>query len=196
MRRLPPVELVPFTEDLLPAVQVWFYDAEVQRWLGGPDWPAREFDHGREGFGEEFRGRLVLRSHSWVALDGRGVPVAHIGGEVYDRWCRYRETPAGPVVDRIEPGPSLGFAYVVDPGQRLRGYGTSTVLAMIGAAEVADVVVFAAGIEPDNTASVRCVAAAGFRAQDSEPDWEGIVHHVWRRERTSATSNQRNQRPA
>ncbi len=176
---LPGVELVPFTEDLLPAVQVWFRDAQVQRWLGGPDWPAREFRTRGQGLGEEFRGRRVLRGHSWVVLAG-GVPVGQIGGEVYDRWCRYRETPGGPVVDRVEPGPAMGLAYVVDPRRHRRGYGTAALLAVVGAPDVADVVV-AAGIEPENTASLRCAAAAGFHVDDPEPDWEGIVHHLRRR---------------
>lgn len=168
MGRLPPVTLVPFTEDLLPAVQVWFTDPEVQRWLGGPDWPAREFRVRGHGIGEEFRGRIVLGERSWVALDANGVPVAHIGGDVYDRWGQAE-------------GPSLGLAYVVDPRRQRQGYGTSTLLAVVAAPENADVVVFALGIEPENVASVRCAAAAGFRPDDPEPDFEGIVHHLRRR---------------
>ena len=49
------------------------------------------------------------------------------------------------------------------------------------AADVADVVLFAAGVEPDNIASIRCAAAAGLVADSTEPDWEDIVYHVRRR---------------
>jgi hypothetical protein len=50
------------------------------------------------------------------------------------------------------------------------------------APEVADVVVFAAGIEPDNVASRRCAIAAGFVAGSAAPDGEGIVHYLRRRQ--------------
>ena len=163
MSRLPRVTLVPFTEALLPVVQVWFANAEVQRWLGGPDWPAQGLRTQGQGIGEIFRGRRVLRVHTWVALDADGEAVALIGGDVYD------------------PGPELGFAYVVDPARWRQGYGAATLLAMVAHPALADVVVFTAGIEPDNVASTRCAAAAGFRPDDPEPDFEGIVHHVLRR---------------
>ncbi|WP_133876304.1 GNAT family N-acetyltransferase [Paractinoplanes brasiliensis] len=168
MRGLPGVTLVPFTGELLPAVQVWFADPEVQRWLGGPEWPAQGLRMRGHGIGEEFRGRIVLREHTWVALDDEGRPVAYIGGDVYDRWG-------------VEMGPSMGLAYVVDPGRRRQGYGTAALLAVTAAPETADVVLFAAGIEPENVASVRCAEAARFRPDDPEPDFEGIVHHISRR---------------
>src|SRR5258706_382955 len=37
--RVTPIELRPFTPDLLGAVAPWFDDAETVRWLGGRDWP-------------------------------------------------------------------------------------------------------------------------------------------------------------
>jgi hypothetical protein len=49
------------------------------------------------------------------------------------------------------------------------------------APEVADVRVFAAGIEPENVASTRCAAAAGFAPDDPAPDGEGIVYWLLRR---------------
>ncbi|MCY1138446.1 GNAT family N-acetyltransferase [Actinoplanes sp. Pm04-4] len=164
MRHLPHVTLVPFTEELLPAVQVWFEHAEVQRWLGGPDWPAQCLRMRGQGIGEIFRGRRVLRDHTWVALDVGRRPVALIGGDVYDS------------------GPELGFAYVVDPARWRQGYGTAALLAMMEHPDLADVVVFKAGIEPENVASTRCVTGAGFRPDDPEPDFEGIVHHRLRRD--------------
>jgi RimJ/RimL family protein N-acetyltransferase len=164
------VTLRPFTADLLGVVQPWFEHPEVQRWLGGPDWPAREF-RTDPGIGEMFRGRRVLRTHSWLACDPDGGAVAQIGGDVYDRW----------ISDRVEPGPAMGFAYVVDPQRWGRGYGTATLLAMMDAPEMADVRVFAAGIEPGNVASVRCALAAGLTPDTTTPDEEGIVHYLRRR---------------
>jgi RimJ/RimL family protein N-acetyltransferase len=161
------VTLRPFTEDLLDLVQPWFEHPEVRRWLGGPDWPAREF-RVDPGIGEIFRGRRVLRTHSWVAFDPDGEAVAQIGGDVYDRWT-------------AEPGPAMGFAYVVDPRRWRAGYGTATLLAMMDAPETADIRVFAAGVEPGNVASVRCATAAGMTPDTLTPDDEGIVYYLRRR---------------
>lgn len=180
------LRLRTFTAELLPVVQPWFTHPEVRRWLGGPDWPARALTLEDSGIGEVHRGRRVLRTHSWVAFDDTGRAVAHIGGEVYDRWCRYTETPDGPVVDAIEAGPAMGLAYVVDPARWRRGFGTATLRTVVGSPEVADVVLFAAGIEPDNVASARCAVAAGFTPDSPTPDWEGIVHHLHRRRPATA----------
>lgn len=100
-----------------PSVQPWFEHPEVRRRLGGPEWPARELRLVVSRRGEEYRGREVLRSHSWVAVDDVGAPVGKVGGDVYDRWTRYdgsrpREEP---VVTAVEAGPAMGLAYVVDP---------------------------------------------------------------------------------
>jgi hypothetical protein len=53
--------------------------------------------------------------------------------------------------------------------------------AWLGHPEVADVHVFALGIDHDNPASSRCALAVGFVPDPPEPDWEGIVHHLLRR---------------
>jgi hypothetical protein len=46
---------------------------------------------------------------------------------------------------------------------------------------VADVVLFMAGIEPENVASSRCAMAAGLFPDPPESDWEGMVAHILRR---------------
>ena len=185
---LPRVVLRPFTPALLPVVQPWFHHPEVVRRLGGPEWPARELFLLEEGIGDVFRGRRVLRAHSWVAFDAAGDPVAKIGGEVYDSWCSYAEGRQGPVITAVEPGPAMGLDYVVDPGRWRRGIGTATLLAAVDAPEVADVILFAAGIEVDNLASRRCAVAVGLEPEATVPDWEGIVYHV-RRRPTSPTAD-------
>ena len=175
------VALRPFTADRLALVEPWFHHPEVQRWLGGPEWPARQFTVAGEGLGEMFRGRRVLRAHSWLAVDGTGAAVAYLGGEVYDRWSRYTVGPDGPVVEAVEPGPAMGLAYVVDPRRWRHGFGTAALRAAMAAPEVADVVLFAAGIETGNVASARCAIAAGLLPDPAGPDWEDITHHIRRR---------------
>ena len=181
MPHQPRLTLVPFTEDLLADVQPWFQDPEVRHRLGGPEWPARELRL-LQVEGGEFRGRSVLRAHSWVALDAAGVPAAKIGGDVYDRWSRYDGSrPDRPVVSAVEPGPAMGLTCVVDPARRRQGLGRAVLRAAVGHPAVRDVRLFAAGIDADNEASRRCAAVAGFTLDAEEPDWEDTVYYVLRR---------------
>jgi RimJ/RimL family protein N-acetyltransferase len=174
--------LVPFTADLLPAVQPWFRHPEVRRWLGAPEWPARELRLLTSQPGGRHRGRTVLRAHSWVAVDSTGEAVAKVGGEVYDRWNRYDGSqPARPVVTAVERGPAMSLTYVVDPARWGRGMGRGALLAALQHAEVDDVRLFAAGIDADNEASRRCAASAGFRPDLDQPDWEHTIYYLLRR---------------
>jgi RimJ/RimL family protein N-acetyltransferase len=176
------VVLRRFERAHLARVQPWFEDPEVRLRLGGPEWPARALElHSREAEGEEFRGRRVLRNHTWLAWD-EDVPVGYLGGEVYDRWARYDGSdPERPRVSQAEPGPAMGSAYVVDPARWRRGYGAAMLRAWVAHPEVADVRLFALGIDADNDASRRCAEAAGFVPDSPLPDWEGTVHHLLRR---------------
>jgi RimJ/RimL family protein N-acetyltransferase len=168
------IELVPFEPELLPRVLPWFDHPEVQRRLGGRTWPERELVLRRAMRGEEFRGRRVLRAHSYVAVDGDGTPVAQIGGDVYDRWTLW--DPATERVTRVDERRTMGAAYVVDPQRWGRGHGSATLRALVGTAELADVEQFVLGIEPDNAASLRVARAAGFTPLTTEPDAEDMVY--------------------
>lgn len=182
MPRFPTLTLVPFTEELLAAVQPWFQHPQVRHRLGGPEWPVRELRLLHVKGGQEFRGRLVLRVHSWVALDAAGEPAAKIGGDVYDRWSRYDGSrPDRPGVSAIEPGPAMGVSYVVDPARWRQGLGRAVLHAAVSHPSVRDVRLFAAGIDADNQASRRCAAAAGLAPEVDEPDWEDTVYYVLRR---------------
>ena len=175
------VELRAFEAAHLALVQPWFEHAEVRLRLGGPEWPGRALLPEPDVLDEEFRGRRVLRTHTWLAWDA-DVPVGHLGGEVYDRWVRYDGSdPDRPLISGVEPGPAMGSAYVVDPTRWRCGYGAAMLRAWVGSPQVADVRVFALGIDSDNPASIRCAQAAGFVADSLEPDWEGTVHHLLRR---------------
>jgi RimJ/RimL family protein N-acetyltransferase len=170
------ITLEPFTAEHLPLVQPWFEHPEVDQRLGGPEWPARAL--ALEEDGEEFRGRKVLRTHTWFArYDGE--PVGYLGGEVYDRWTVWD----GEQVTAWEPGPAMGAAYVVAPARWRQGLGSAMLRAWVEAPEVDDVAVFALGIDHDNVASRRCAESAGFRADDEVPDWEDTVYFTRRRAR-------------
>lgn len=169
------VRLVPLEPELLLAVLPWFDHPEVQRRLGDRSWPEREMAlrTGTPPF-EEFRGRRVLRTHTFVAVDDDGRPVAQIGGDVYDRWTTW--DPAAERVIATDPRRSMGAAYVVDPQRWGRGYGRATLRALVEAPETADVELFVLGIDPDNTASLRVAAGAGFTPLTTEPDAEDMVY--------------------
>jgi RimJ/RimL family protein N-acetyltransferase len=175
------VELRAFEAAHLALVQPWFEHAEVRLRLGGPEWPERSLRLAAHMTDEEFRGGRVLRTHTWLAWD-QDVPVGYLGGDVYDCWARYDGSdPDRPLISGVEPGPAMGSAYVVDPARWRRGYGAAMLRAWVGSPEVADVRVFALGIDFDNPASIRCAVAAGFVADSPEPDWEGTVYHLLRR---------------
>lgn len=182
MREGPAPTLVTFTADHLAAVLPWFDHPEVRRRLGGREWPRRELRLLTAPDPTPFRGRTVLRVHSWLAVDGAGLPVGKIGGDVYDRWTVFDPSGAnGGAVVATEPGPALGLAYVVDPARWGQGWGRRMLQAVVAHRETADVVLFTAGIDDDNLPSRRCAAAAGFRLRDPVPDAEGTVYYQRRR---------------
>ena len=168
------LRLVPFEPELLPRVLPWFDHPEVQRRLGGRSWPARELALRNIAWTEEFRGRRVLRAHTFLALDDDGTPVAQIGGDVYDRWTLW--DPAAERVTATDLHRTMGAAYVVDPRRWGRGHGTATLRAFVAAPELADVEQFVLGIEPDNAASLGAARAAGFRPLTTEPDAEDMLY--------------------
>jgi RimJ/RimL family protein N-acetyltransferase len=123
----------------------------------------------------------VLRSHTWLAWDG-DTPVGFLGGEIYDRWTTWDGSdPDHAVVHKVEEGPAMGSAYVVDPARWRQGYGTAILRAWVAAGETADVRIFALGVDGDNTASARCAETAGFAASSRVPDWEDTVYFLLRR---------------
>jgi RimJ/RimL family protein N-acetyltransferase len=155
-----PIELLPFTPDLLGAVAPWFDDAETFRWLGGRDWPENLLrliaDPPREHRGSSVRDRA-----GWIATLDRE-PVALIDTEVY------------------EDG-TAAVALVVAPAQRCRGVGAATLAAIARLlARDRGVDALVGGVERHNDASHRCVKAAGFVAVAEVPDEEGFINYVLR----------------
>jgi RimJ/RimL family protein N-acetyltransferase len=174
--------LVPFTGDLLPAVQPWFTNPEVRHWLGGPAWPERELRLIEQNPGGEFRGRQVLAAHSWVLLDGDAVPVAKIGGDIYDRWTRYSpELDDKAIVLSSIDEITMGLTYVVDPRRQRQGFGSAAVRALLDHPATTEVRLFVAGIDAANTASRRFASSSGFVTDDSEPDFEDTIYYFYRR---------------
>ena len=57
---------------------------------------------------------------------------------------------------------------------------STMILSLMRAQPLEHVSLFAAGVEPENTASVQCLLSAGFHPLDPVPDWEGIVYFAKR----------------
>jgi RimJ/RimL family protein N-acetyltransferase len=173
------LQLRPFGRDQLPVVGPWFADPETQRWLGGPDWPQLALDLADAPLGE-FRGVQETGRYQYVAWDG-DLPVGYIDCGTSDRWTTWEGGPAGRGVVGVIDEVSAAMAYVTAPAQRRRGYGSAMMRALLEDPALAHVVLFAAGTEPENTASVRCLLSAGFSPLDPKPDWEGFLYYARRR---------------
>jgi RimJ/RimL family protein N-acetyltransferase len=179
------LSLRPLTAAGASQIEHWFDHPEVQHRLGGRFWIHRELRLIGERPGTTFRGKTVLRSHGWIAVDQTQEPVAFIGGDVYDRWVRYHgEGPHGTVVANADPRRSMGLDYVVDPASWRHGYGLATIKAVLDHTDVSDVELFFCGIDADNHASQRCALAAGFHLIDPTPDHEGMLYFHHEREVT------------
>jgi RimJ/RimL family protein N-acetyltransferase len=182
------VLLRPLTSEGVRRIERWFDDPEVRRRLGARSWIHRELRLIAERPGTTFRGMAVLRSYGWVVLDATSVPVAFIGGDVYDRWVRYQgERLTGPLLSDEDRRRAMGLGYVVDPGRWGHGFGRAAICAVIGHSEVRDAETFFCGVEADNEASKRCALAAGFHLLDPQPDFEGMLY--FRHERDAPSSS-------
>lgn len=163
----------------------WFADPDTQRWLGGPSWPRQLLDLANAPLGN-FRGAMETGRHRWLGWE-EGRPVGYIDCGIHDRWTTWEGGPAGRGVLAEIPDPAAAITYAVDPARRRRGHARMMLTTLLDLPEPADVIVFGAGVEPDNVASIRCLLAAGFEAPNPRPDWEGIVYYLNTRGRVAVS---------
>jgi RimJ/RimL family protein N-acetyltransferase len=169
--------LATFTRVDLAVVEPWFADEDTRRFLGGPDWPAAMLEHADRAVGTEFRGALQTGARRYLARIGAR-PVGYIDCGIFDRCTVYGgEGPDGPVVTDAVEAVTGAFAFVVDPAARRHGYGRAMISALVGHSDLRPVELFEAGVEPDNTASRRCLQAAGFELRTTQPDFEGMLYY-------------------
>jgi RimJ/RimL family protein N-acetyltransferase len=105
------------------------------------------------------------------------VAVGYIDCGTFDCW-----TP--PVLSRSRPevidGPAGSIAFVVAPSARRQGVAKAMIEALLARPELADLRIVGAGVEPENTASIAALTAAGFSRQVEEPDEEGMLYFIRR----------------
>lgn len=188
------LRLLAFERGQLALAEPWFGDPDTQRWLGGPGWPQLVLDLAGRPLGE-YRGAAEAGNYDWLAW-ADDTAVGYIGCGTYDRLTSWDGAPGGRGVISAIPVPAANISYVVDPALRRRGHGTAMINALMTMPELAHIALFAAGVEPANTASVGCLLKAGFRPLSPEPDWEGIIYYARRRpagraDRTRGTGRRR-----
>ena len=165
----------------LPAIAGWFEDPDTSRYLGGPEWPAAMLANAERSIGTDFRGARQTAAHHYLALVD-GTPVGYVDCGTFDRCAIYGgEGPDGPIVLDTIDQVTGAIAFTIDPTRRRQGLVTRMIRALIGHADLAAVELFEAGVEPDNTASRRCLKAARFQLRSAEPDFEGMLYYHARR---------------
>ncbi len=171
-----------FTRADLASVESWFRDPQTRRWLGGPEWPAIMLDRADRVVGEEFRGAVQTGAYRYLARsEGRAIGYVDCG--TFDRCTIYGgEGPDGPLITDTLDVPTGSIAFVVDPDVRRRGLGRAMITAVTHRPELRFVELFEAGVEPENTASRRCLEAAGFHLRSQWPDFEGMLYYRARRD--------------
>lgn len=173
--------LRPLTPGDLPGIVAWFEDPDTERFLGGPEWPAAMLANADRSIGTTFRGAAQTGAHHYLALAADN-PVGYIDCGTFDRCTVYAgEGPDGPIITDSIDVATESIAFVIDPQVRRRGLGRVMLTALPQRPELAFVELFEAGVEPANTASRRCLEAAGFRVSCEEPDYEGMLYYrTWR----------------
>ncbi|MGI8414504.1 MAG: GNAT family N-acetyltransferase [Solirubrobacteraceae bacterium] len=128
-----------------------------------------------------FRGATQTGAHRYLALAAEN-PVGYIDCGTFDRCTVYGgEDPDGPIILETSFVATGSIAFVIDPQVRRRGLGRAMIAALTEQPELPLVELFEAGVEPVNTASRRCLEAAGFGVRSGEPDCEGMLYYrAWR----------------
>ncbi len=108
-------------------------------------------------------------------------PVGFVDGGIVDRWVDYGGEQNGkPIYLNIEEKVSATMSFIVNPSQRRKGYGTAMIKMLLQRPEYKDVKIFAAGVEPQNTGSIKTLEAADFKS-DYKPDFEDMLYFFYRR---------------
>jgi ribosomal protein S18 acetylase RimI-like enzyme len=134
----------------------------------------------KDSIGTEFRGVKMLARYGWVVYENDN-PVGYIDAGIGDKYVKYGgDDQNGPIYLEIENVLSSGIAFLVNPSERGRGIGVEMIKTLIERPEYKDVRIFEAGVEPENTGSIRALEKAGFRSNYIK-DFEGVYYFLLRR---------------
>ena len=167
------------TQDL-PAIVGWFQDPDMSRFLGGPDWQAAMLANAQRAVGKNFRGARQTAADHFLAL-ADGVPLGYVDCGTFDRCAIYGgESQDGPIILETIEAITGAITFTIDSARRREGLGTLMIGALIDHPGLNTVELFEAGVEPQNHASRRMLAAAGFHLRSPEPDCEEMLYYeLW-----------------
>lgn len=95
-------------------------------------------------------------------------------------WLIYDgDLPVGYIQFGLEGKDRAAFAFAVNPELRGQGYGKRILQALVNRSEVSGLRSVDGFVEPDNSASRRCLIAAGFRLVSETPDEEGFLKYAY-----------------
>ena len=153
------MNFVSLTPDWIPVLEPWFDDADTRRYLGGREWLRRLPELIQRCPGVEVNGITSVARHVWIAVDATDTSA---------------NLPIG-LVD-VEPysDGTAGFAFIVAPAMRGRGVGRHLLRALAERPELAQTHTLTGTVEPENAASLGCLAKAGFVIA-AEVDEEGML---------------------
>ena len=143
------VALVPMGQSDLVILQSWFEDEELSERLGGMLPLQQYFDYVQS----------EPNYFAWMTLEG--------------------DTPVGAAFMQVESGEPQGFAFLVKPVLRSRGYGRLIVQKLMAQPEASTAKEWKVGIESDNIASQRCLASVGFVPESGVADEEGFLQYIY-----------------
>ncbi len=169
------LQLKVLDETQAEIIRPWFNDELTKKWLGDKSWVDNISRLQNEPTGTEFRGSKKLAYFAFVAYyDDKAV--GFIDGGISDRWVKYGgEKDGNPIYLDTVDKPTSGISFVVDPAVRGHGYATAMLKALTERPEYNAVKIFEAGVDPENTGSIKALEAAGFTS-DYQTDFEGMIY--------------------
>ncbi len=144
---IPQLRFVPLADSDIPMLEQWHEDLELSRRYGGRDWPRKFLKMTQQD----------PHRKGWVAWSD-GLRVAYIDLEIVPQEC-------------------IGhIGLVVHPALCGKGYGKKALADALQLPAICVLKEIRAGIEQDNTVSIRCFMALGFRQLNEVPDHEGCLN--------------------
>ncbi|MCA9348922.1 GNAT family N-acetyltransferase [Candidatus Saccharibacteria bacterium] len=174
------IELRPYQSEDLAKISNWYSDSQTRKWLGDKTWLDNVERLLSEPVGTEFRGAKRISYHPYIVTEDEKA-VGFIDAGISDKYVVWGIDASGEQgVLSAEDVLTAGITFMVDPAQRGKGLAAKMLRNLLDMPELANVVVFEAGVEPDNQASVKSLMKAGFEPE-GEVDFEGMQYYKYDR---------------
>jgi RimJ/RimL family protein N-acetyltransferase len=91
------------------------------------------------------------------------------------------DMPVGMSQVDLAPESRAYFDFAVKPERRGQGYGWRILQQLVRQPELSTTTALLGYVEPDNTASRRCLLAAGYHNPSETPDADGMIEYIYQR---------------